>query len=140
MPEILSPFAVRWIESAVGAVLDLARRCPWPSAAVVEDGRDRGCEPGYRRALRSRRTDVFDRRGFLDEGAFFGKPDERRETPTAFGSFPGKRRPIASPRAFAERAYNVARWTDIPRGGHFAAMEEPDLFVNDARAWARQYG
>ena len=26
----------------------------------------------------------------------------------------------------------------MPRGGHFAAMEEPDLFVDDVRAWARE--
>ena len=28
----------------------------------------------------------------------------------------------------------------MPRGGHFAAMEEPDLFVDDVRAWARSAG
>ena len=28
----------------------------------------------------------------------------------------------------------------MPRGGHFAAMEEPDLFVDDVRAWAREAG
>ena len=42
----------------------------------------------------------------------------------------------APPRSYAERAYNITRWTDLPSGGHFAAMEEPDLFVDDVRAWA----
>jgi len=29
------------------------------------------------------------------------------------------------------------RWADQPRGGHFAAMEEPDLYVDEVRAWGR---
>ena len=40
-------------------------------------------------------------------------------------------------RSFAERAYNITRWTDMPRGGHFAAMEEPDLYVAEVQAWGR---
>jgi microsomal epoxide hydrolase len=35
------------------------------------------------------------------------------------------------PRAFAERTLNVQHWTEMPRGGHFAALEEPDLFARD---------
>ena len=31
------------------------------------------------------------------------------------------------PRRFIERGYNVRHWTDFPEGGHFAAMEQPDL-------------
>ena len=46
----------------------------------------------------------------------------------------------APPRSFAERAYNIVRWTDMPKGGHFAAMEEPKLFVDEVRAWARDVG
>jgi len=38
-------------------------------------------------------------------------------------------------RPITERAYNIVRWTDMLRGGHFAAMEEPELFVG-VRAWA----
>jgi microsomal epoxide hydrolase len=33
--------------------------------------------------------------------------------------------------------YNVQRWTVMPRGGHFAALEEPDLLLDDVRAFAR---
>ena len=35
------------------------------------------------------------------------------------------------PRRFIERGYNVRHWTDIPKGGHFAAMEQPDLLAQD---------
>jgi pimeloyl-ACP methyl ester carboxylesterase len=55
----------------------------------------------------------------------------------AFAAFPEPRDPIP-PRSWVERGYNLTRWTDLPRGGHFAAMQEPDLFVEDLRAWGRE--
>lgn len=76
-------------------------------------------------------------RGLLEEGGVALKPGERCETPTAFANFPGEPLYTAPPRSWAERAYNITRWTEMPRGGHFAAMEEPDLFVDDVRAWGR---
>jgi len=33
--------------------------------------------------------------------------------------------------------FNVQHWTEMPRGGHFAAMEEPELLVDDLRAFVR---
>ena len=39
------------------------------------------------------------------------------------------------PRSWVERRYNVTHWVDMPRGGHFAAMEQPELFVDDVRAF-----
>ena len=77
-------------------------------------------------------------RGLPEEGGLAFAPGGRVETPTAFANFPGEPLYSAPPRSFAERAYNVVRWTDMARGGHFAAMEEPDLFVEDVRAWARE--
>jgi microsomal epoxide hydrolase len=35
-----------------------------------------------------------------------------------------------------ERGYNVVHWTDMPRGGHFAGLEEPDLLLADIRRFA----
>jgi epoxide hydrolase len=41
-------------------------------------------------------------------------------------------------RRLAERSFpNIVHWTEFDRGGHFAAMEEPDLFVDDLRTFAR---
>jgi pimeloyl-ACP methyl ester carboxylesterase len=37
------------------------------------------------------------------------------------------------PREFAERSYNVQHWTEMPRGRHFAALEQPDLLAADLR-------
>jgi pimeloyl-ACP methyl ester carboxylesterase len=41
------------------------------------------------------------------------------------------------PRTYAERLYNVTQWTEMPRGGHFAAMEQPELLIADIRKFAR---
>lgn len=63
-------------------------------------------------------------------------PEGTRVTvPTAFAAFPDPRSP-PPPRHWAERGYDIVRWTEQPRGGHFAAMEEPGLFVDDLRGWA----
>lgn len=79
-------------------------------------------------------------RGLIEEGGIQQLEGKRCETPTAFANFPGEALYQAPPRTYAERAYNITRWSDLPRGGHFAAMEEPDLFVEDVRAWAREAG
>jgi pimeloyl-ACP methyl ester carboxylesterase len=47
-------------------------------------------------------------------------------------------REIAPPiRWMAERTNNIVHWTELDRGGHFAAMEEPDLLLEDVRAFFR---
>ncbi len=41
------------------------------------------------------------------------------------------------PRRWAERFFNVERWTELPSGGHFAALEEPERLAEDLRAFFR---
>jgi epoxide hydrolase len=55
--------------------------------------------------------------------------------PTGIARFP--KEPLRLPRAWVERRYNVTHWADMPRGGHFAAMEQPELFVEDVRNFFR---
>jgi pimeloyl-ACP methyl ester carboxylesterase len=55
--------------------------------------------------------------------------------PTGVASFP--KEVLRYPRPWVERQYNVTHWTDMPRGGHFAAMEQPELFVEDLRNFFR---
>jgi len=43
------------------------------------------------------------------------------------------------PREWAERSFNVHRWTEMKSGGHFAALEEPDLLVQDIREFFRPF-
>ncbi len=63
------------------------------------------------------------------------------ETPTAFAAFPADIAP-APPREWIERAFNLRQHTVMPSGGHFAALEEPELLVEDIRAFFRplRYG
>jgi pimeloyl-ACP methyl ester carboxylesterase len=79
-------------------------------------------------------------RALVEGGGVPLKEGERLETPTAFANFPGEALYSAPPKSYAERAYNIVRWSEVPRGGHFAAMEEPGLFVDDVRSWAREAG
>ena len=51
--------------------------------------------------------------------------------PTGVARYP--KEVLRFPRAWVERHYNVTRWVDMPRGGHFAAMEQPALFADDVR-------
>jgi microsomal epoxide hydrolase len=68
----------------------------------------------------------------------FGWPlpaSERVEVPTAYQSFP--KDILHPPRELAEQAFNIQRRTEAPRGGHFAALEVPELLAEDIRAFAR---
>ena len=60
----------------------------------------------------------------------------RIEVPTACADFP--KEIIWSPRAHVATRYNIVRWTEMPRGGHFAALEQPQLLVDDVRAFFRE--
>ena len=50
-------------------------------------------------------------------------PDGRIEVPTGVALFPGEL--ILPPRAWVEASYNLTHWTEMPRGGHFGAFEQP---------------
>jgi pimeloyl-ACP methyl ester carboxylesterase len=56
--------------------------------------------------------------------------------PTGVARYP-KEEVLRFPRAWVERQYDVRHWAVMPRGGHFAAMEQPGLFVDDVRAFFR---
>jgi pimeloyl-ACP methyl ester carboxylesterase len=64
-------------------------------------------------------------------------PSSRVKPPVAVALFP-KEIPMP-PRSLAERGYNITRWTTMPRGGHFAAMEEPELLARDIREFFRSF-
>jgi pimeloyl-ACP methyl ester carboxylesterase len=61
--------------------------------------------------------------------------NQRIEVPTGCAIFP--KEPIRFPRAWVERSYAVTHWSEMERGGHFAALEQPELFVEDLRAFFR---
>ena len=75
--------------------------------------------------------------GRREEGGRVLSPEGRRvEVPTGCALFPEEL--LAwPPRSYAERVYNITQWTEMPRGGHFAAMEQPDLLIEDIRKFSR---
>jgi epoxide hydrolase len=60
----------------------------------------------------------------------------RVNVPFACARFPGEVFALV-PRKWVERQYNLVQMTEMPRGGHFAAMEEPELLVDDVRKFFR---
>jgi len=81
--------------------------------------------------------DYFDNRWF---GSTFG-PDDFIHAPTAFAVFDKHYVPEGTPpREWAERLYNVCRWTPMPRGGHFPAGEEPELLARDIATFFGELG
>lgn len=81
-------------------------------------------------------TSVRFYQSFVFEGGPALLKGTRCETPTGFANFPGEALYKAPPRSWAERAYRITRWSEMARGGHFAAMEVPQLFAEEVRAWA----
>ncbi len=56
--------------------------------------------------------------------------------PTGYAAFPHEI--LRPPRSLAAKTFtNIQRWTAMPRGGHFAAMEQPDALAEDVRAFFR---
>lgn len=74
-------------------------------------------------------------RGLFEEGGFVMPQGAKVEVPVGVANFP---RDLLSfpPRSMVERGYNVQHWTDMPSGGHFASVEEPEFFLNDVRKFA----
>jgi len=63
-------------------------------------------------------------------------PDDRVTVPTAIAVFANELVSEGTPpREWAERLYDVRRWTPMPRGGHFAPAEAPELLANDIAAF-----
>jgi len=64
-------------------------------------------------------------------------PDgERIPVPAGYAEFPHEM--LHPPRSLAERMYDIRRWTRMPSGGHFAALEEPEALAAEIRAFFRE--
>jgi pimeloyl-ACP methyl ester carboxylesterase len=60
-------------------------------------------------------------------------PRERSAVPVAVAVFTTD----VTVRPFADKAHNVVRWSEFTRGGHFAALEAPDVLISDLRDFFR---
>ena len=76
-------------------------------------------------------------RGFMEEMMGLGASLPRVGVPTGIAAFPRDTILTWPPRSVVDRNYAVAQWTDFERGGHFAAMEKPEAFLADVRAFFR---
>lgn len=79
------------------------------------------------------RTAGSSARIYREQALLGGTRPRPSTTPTGVAAFPGEIMPAV--RRFAERTDNVVHWTEFDRGGHFAALEESELLVNDIRAF-----
>lgn len=77
-------------------------------------------------------TSTWMYRGRVLEGSGQFAPGERVRVPAGIAAFPDPVFP-PPPRSQVEKTYTVAHWTDMPKGGHFAALEQPDLLLADMR-------
>jgi epoxide hydrolase len=76
-------------------------------------------------------------RQYLEDGkSGAGYRELPNETPTGVSVFPWDFRSV---RAFAERSNNIVHWSQMERGGHFAASDAPDLLVEDLRTFFRRF-
>jgi len=62
--------------------------------------------------------------------------DSEVAVPTGVTIFPKDL--VPAPRQFAERFFQIVRWTELPTGGHFTAWEEPEAFARELTALARE--
>lgn len=69
-------------------------------------------------------------------GRFFPKDFKKIEIPTAAAIFPAEMSEWP-PKSYVERIFNIQQWTEMPAGGHFAALEKPDLLVEDIRKFSK---
>ncbi|QLY29190.1 epoxide hydrolase family protein [Nocardia huaxiensis] len=71
-------------------------------------------------------------RYYFEGASTWGAPEPETTVPLSVAVMPHD---IGAPvRRLAERNNTIVRWTELARGGHFAAMEEPDLIIEDLRA------
>ena len=88
--------------------------------------------PVSRRA-RSPASAASSARLYWESFRIFDGGDRRVELPTGIAAFP--KEILRARRSWCEDSYNVTHYTRMPRGGHFAAFEQPELFVDDVRTF-----
>jgi microsomal epoxide hydrolase len=87
-------------------------------------------------------TDTAATAAWMYRGAIDDPPrtpaGQKIPVPLGFAAFPRELPTLNPPRSLIERTYNLVRYTKMPRGGHFACLEEPELFVQDVREFFRK--
>ncbi|MFC6010290.1 epoxide hydrolase family protein [Nocardia lasii] len=113
-------------------VLDVVNTYKDPAAAVLDDTLDRDTLLTEIAILWFTDTAGSSMR-LYKESQQWGAELVSSGVPTAVALFPGD----STIRGIAEKQNNLVRWTEFDRGGHFAAMETPELLVADVREFFR---
>ncbi|MEV4128928.1 epoxide hydrolase family protein [Nocardia sp. NPDC049707] len=113
-------------------IVDIFQRWTNPAVELPDDAVDRDALLTNVSLYWFTRTFVSSIR-LYGEGDSWGMPQRNSGVPTAAAVFAGDN----SIRVLAEQQHNIVRWTEYDRGGHFAAMEAPDLLISDVRAFFR---
>ena len=104
-----------------------------PAAELPEDAVDRDLMLTDVSVYWLTGTATSSARLYKEGQASWGQQTQRSEAPSGVAVFPGD----FGVRSIADRDNNVVHWSEFDRGGHFAAMEVPDLLVGDVRAFFR---
>ncbi len=118
-----------WIVEKFGAWSDGA---PFPEASFTRDQLLTNITTYWVTGTATSSARIYYEMRQIGRGAL---PQEYVAVPTGIANFPGE--VTRTPRAWVEHRYHVTHWTEHDRGGHFAAMQVPDLFVDDVRAFFR---
>lgn len=113
-------------------IVDVVNTYKDPAAVLPEDSLDRDAMLAEIAVLWFTGTAGSSLR-LYKESAQWGADLPSSGVPTAVALFPGD----STVRGIAAKQNNLVRWTEFDRGGHFAAMETPDLLVEDLRAFFR---
>ncbi|WP_312882584.1 epoxide hydrolase family protein [Micromonospora polyrhachis] len=105
-----------------------------PSAALPEDAVDRDLILTDVSMYWLTGTAGSAARIYYEDANSWGQAQPRSSVPTGVAVFPND----ITLRPLAERDHNVVHWTEFSRGGHFPAMEAPDLLVDDVRGFFRK--
>jgi len=84
-------------------------------------------------------TSTWNYYGARLEGGRLMPPGEKVDVPTGVVSFPREISPVP-PATYLEKGYNLVQYTEMPRGGHFGAMEQPELFCEELASFLKAWG
>jgi pimeloyl-ACP methyl ester carboxylesterase len=128
--------AVALQDSPLGAAAWMLERLnAWSDGGVAEAFRVEDLTTNFLLYIATGRIEssLWFYRSFLLESEGRTHPTARVEVPTGVAVFPQEMLNGRPPRTWAERDYQVVHWSVMPRGGHFACLEQPELFVRDVR-------
>ena len=88
---------------------------------------------------RSFNTAIWFYRGMMEEGGTSMAPGTRVEVPTGMAKFPQEAQAYCiGPRSYMEKGFNIVHWSELDRGGHFAAWETGRLFADEVMNFVKK--